>query len=185
MIHMEQKDYKSEIINELLKTPNHVRGIAKNLKINHMTVSRKINELLNDNAVDYRQEGKNKVFFLKKTTEAKNYAYATEHYNLLQTLKKYPYLRKIIESIQENKKIQLAILFGSYAKKIAKNDSDIDIYIETTDKKIKQDIELLNSKLSIKIGKYDKTNLLIKEIEKNHAIIKGVESYYEKNQFFE
>ena len=44
---------------------------------------------------------------------------------------------------------------------------------------------MLDSKLSIKIGKYDKNNNLIKEIEKNHVIIKGVDEYYEKNKFFE
>ncbi len=78
----------------------------------------------------------------------------------------------------------MAILFGSYAKLIAKKQSDIDLYIDTDDKKIKKDVELINTKLSVKIGRYDKDNLLIKEIEKNHVIIKGVELFYEKNKFF-
>lgn len=78
----------------------------------------------------------------------------------------------------------MGVFFGSYAKGLAKKDSDIDIYVETTDKKIKQDLELLDSRLSVKIGKYNRENLLIKEIEKNHVIIKGVEEYYEKTQFF-
>ena len=90
----------------------------------------------------------------------------------------------IIEKIQNDKRIRLAILFGSYAKGLAKKDSDIDIFIETNNKKIKDDISLIDSKLSIKIGKYNKSNLLIKEIEKNHVIIKGGEYYYERNQFF-
>ena len=71
------------------------------------------------------------------------------------------------------------------AKGIAKKDSDIDIFIEGANKKIKIQLEDFDSKLSIKIGKYDKTNLLIKEIEKNHVIIKGIQGYYEKNKFFE
>ncbi|MEA2075728.1 MAG: nucleotidyltransferase domain-containing protein [Euryarchaeota archaeon] len=177
---MERKDYTLEIVNTLLKSPNHVRGAAKELGVNHMMVSRKLKELLDENVVDYRQEGKNKVFFLKKTLEAKNHVYAAEHYKLLQAVKKYPHLRKIIQAVQENKGIKMAVLFGSYAKGLAKKDSDIDIYVETTDKKIKQDLELLDSRLSVKIGKYNRENLLIKEIEKNHVIIKGVEEYYEK-----
>ena len=48
-----------------------------------------------------------------------------------------------------------------------------------------KDLEIFDSKLSIKIGKYDKKSLLIKEIEKNHIIIKGVEEFYEKTNFFE
>ena len=63
---MEQKDYKLEIVNELLNNKNHIRGIAKKLDINHMTIVRKIKELAKDNVVDYREEGKNKTYFLKK-----------------------------------------------------------------------------------------------------------------------
>ena len=51
--------------------------------------------------------------------------------------------------------------------------------------KIREEISLIDSRLSIKLGKYDKSNILIKEIEKNHIIIKGVEQYYENNGFFE
>lgn len=182
---MEQKDYKLEIVNELLNNENHIRGLAKKLNTNHMTIVRKAKELAKDNAVDYKQEGKNKTYFLKKTIEAKNYAFSAENYKLNKLLKKYPALRGIVEKIQKNRKITLAILFGSYAKGISKPDSDIDVYIYTSDKKIKEEVSLIDSKLSIKIGDYNKSSLLIKEIVKNHVIIKGVEQYYDKNKFFE
>ena len=66
-----------------------------------------------------------------------------------------------------------------------KKDSYIDIYIETTNNKLKKEIEKISTKISLKIGKYDKSNFLIKEIDKNHAIIKGIEKYYEKKGFFD
>ena len=181
---MEQKDYKLEIVNELLKSENHVRGLAKKLKINHMMITRKIKELEEENAVDHKEEGKNKKYFLKNTAEAKNYVIITENYKLNQLLRKYPALRGIIEKIQKDFRIKLAVLFGSYAKNIAKAESDIDIYIETDNRDIKNELSKFDTRLSIKIGKYDKSNLLIKEIEKNHIIIKGAEIYYEKNKFF-
>ena len=102
----------------------------------------------------------------------------------MESIKKYPQLRQIIRKIQKNKKIEMVILFGSYAKEIAKETSDIDIYVETNKKQIKEEIELIDSQINVKIGKYDKKNLLIKEIEKNHIIIKGTEKYYEENEFF-
>jgi len=71
---MERKCYKLEVVNTLLKKPNHV--------------------------------------------------YAAEHYQLLQAVKKYPHLRKIIQAVQENKGIKMAVLFGSYAKGLAKKDID-------------------------------------------------------------
>lgn len=182
---MKQKSYKLEIVGILLNNEDHVREIAKKLDTNPMNITRKIKELEKENVVDYKEEGKNKRYFLKKTIEAKNYVFSAENYKLNKLLKKYPILRNTIEKIQKNKKVDLAILFGSYAKNDAKEDSDIDIYIETTNNKIKEEVSLINSKLSIKIGKYDKTNLLIKEIEKNHVIIKGIERYYERNNIFD
>ena len=78
----------------------------------------------------------------------------------------------------------MIILFGSYAKFIPKEDSDIDIYVETTDKRIKENIQKINDLLSVKIGNFNKGDLLIKEIIKNHIIIQGGESFYEKLEFF-
>ena len=182
---MEQKSYKMEVLKELLRGRSHVRGLAKKIGTNHMSVSRKIKELFESNVLDYKKEGKNKVYFIKKTPEAKAYVFMAENYKLLRLIEKYPHLRKIIEGIQKNKNIKLAVLFGSYAKGTVKKDSDIDVYIETKNRKIKHDFEIIDSKLSIKIGKYDKKSPLIKEIEKNHVIIKGFEEYYEKNQFFD
>ena len=83
---MEQKDYKFEIILELLKEPCHVRHLAKKLRTNHMIISRKIKEILNKNVVDFNQEGRNKVYFLKKTIEAKKYVYMSENYKTLKIL---------------------------------------------------------------------------------------------------
>ena len=43
---------------------------------------------------------------------------------------------------------------------------------------MKKDLERLSSSLSIKIGTYNRDNPFIKEIEKEHVIIKGVETFY-------
>ena len=182
---MSQNDYKIKIVQFLLKSENHIRGLAKALNTNQTTIARKAHELAKENIVDFKQEGRNKVVFLKKTLEAKQYVFSVEAEKLIETLKRYPHLRRTIESIKKNNKINLAILFGSYAKRAITKNSDIDIYIDTTDKKIKEKVELIDSKISVKIGKYDKNSLLIKEIEKNHVIIKGIETYYEKNKFFD
>ena len=181
---MEQKSYKMEIVNELTSNENHIRGIARKLNTNHMAIVRAIKELQAENVIDYKKEGKNKKYFLKKTIEARSYVLSAENYKLNKLLGKYPNLRRVIEKIQDDKRIKLAILFGSYAKSLARQESDIDIYIETKDKKIKDDLSSISSKLSIKIGRYDESDPLIKEIEKNHVIIKGVEHYYEKNRVF-
>ena len=55
-----------KIVESLLKKENHVRGLARELKTNQTTISRRLKELFKENVVDYKREGKNKVYFLKK-----------------------------------------------------------------------------------------------------------------------
>jgi predicted nucleotidyltransferase len=184
LLHMEL-NISSEIIDILSGEEIHARALAKMLDTNHMTVIRNLKELVSENVLEFRKEGRNKVYFLKKSMEARNYAFISELYKLNKILKNYPELRKTIKNIQQNKKIGLAVLFGSYARGTANKNSDIDIFIETKDRKLKQELELLNSRLSVKIGEYDRSSPLIKEIEKNHVILKGVEPFYEKTGFLQ
>ncbi len=186
---MAQKYYdntKLEIVIDLLKNnENHIRGIAKNLGTSHTTVLRKVEELTKENVLDYKMAGKNKVFSLKKTLKTKNYVYMSENYKLNKLLERYPELGVILKEVISKAPSNLIILFGSYAKFIAKQDSDIDLFVETKDNTLKEDIKLVSGKINLKIGKFDLNNSLIREIVKNHVIIKGVETFYEKAGFFE
>lgn len=182
MNYMVQKrnNLELEIINQLVRSDNHVRGLAKELKESHSTISRILKKLTKESVVDFKQEGKNKKFFLKENTLTKNYILKGELYKLDKLLKKYPIMGIIIEDILKKSNKELIILFGSYAKLNAKKESDIDIYIETKDRKVKKQVEEINSKINIKIGQFDKKSPLIKEIIENHIIIKGFEEFYEK-----
>jgi len=184
LLHMEL-NISSEILNVLFGEEIHARALAKRLEINHMTVIRNLKELVSENVLEFRKEGRNKVYFLKKNMEARNYELISELYKLNKTLEKYPEIRQTIKNIQQNKEIGLAVLFGSYARGTANKKSDIDIFIETKDRNLKKELELINSRLSVKIGDYDRSSSLIKEIEKNHVIIKGVEPFYEKIGFLQ
>jgi len=179
MFHVEQ-NVTNEIVALLLQADLHPRGIAEKLSTNHMTVSRKLRELVEDNVVDYRVEGKNNVYFLKKSIEGRNAAMIAEIYKQSQVISRYPVLRGIFMSVQELPDIHLAVLFGSYAKGLAAKGSDIDIYLETDSIAMKKQLEQKHSSLSIKIGKFDTGSILIREIIKNHVIIKGVEVFIDK-----
>lgn len=187
MVHMVQNrdNLNSEIILLLIKSESHLRGIAKQLNESHSTILRKLDKLVKENILDYKIEGKNKVFLLKKNLQAKNYVFNAERCKLIKLLKQYPELSIIIEDILKKSEERLIILFGSYAKFMAKKDSDIDVYIETRNRKIKEEVELVHSKIKVKIGGFDPSSQLIKEIIKNHVILKGVEEFYEKTKFFE
>ena len=179
MLHMEQKDYRYDIVGVLLHGENHIRGIAKELKINHMMIVRKIRELLDLNVVDFSAKGKNKSYFIKNSVEARNFILMFEQYSLINFLIKHPSIKWIVEKIQRDKRIKLALIFGSYAKNLEHKSSDLDLFFETSDSNLKKEYSLIDSKLSVKIGKLGKDNLSL-EIIKNHIIIKGGEKYYEQ-----
>ena len=166
------------VVSVVQKNAVHIRGIAKILQTNQTTVARKVHELEDMNVLDSRQEGKNKVCFIKDSLEAKDYLKIVEHDKLIELLRNRPLFRKIVQAINENERIKLAIIFGSYAKNTAGKDSDIDIYVETSDMNIKKKLELIDTRISVKIGEFNTKNLLIKEIMKDHVIIKGIDRYY-------
>ena len=177
-------DYKFEVLLLLLKKNMYGRELAKELKTSLTRIQSILNELRKDNVLDYKIEGRNHIYFIKKSIVAKTYILNAENYKLVKILKKYPSLEPLFKDIIERYPNKMIILFGSYAKFIPKENSDIDIYVETMDKKIKEKIHNVNDLLSVKIGNFNKDDLLIKEIIKNHIIIQGGESFYEKLEFF-
>ena len=172
-----------EIILNLLKNKeNHVRSIAKAINTTHVTVIRKLEELTEENIVEYNIQGKNKNFRLKDNIQSRNYIIMAELYKTNKIMIKYPKLSVIINEIFDCAGNRMIVLFGSYAKETAVKNSDIDIYIETQDKKIKEKMKLIYEKINTKIGKFDTNNALVKEIIKNHVIINGVDRFYELSE---
>jgi len=186
MKHMVQKIIiKYEIVSELIKRKElHLRALSKLINIPHPTVYRETKKLKEDNILEYEMKGRNKMISLKKGIESLYAIYQTEYYKTLKFIEKNPEFSILIEEIIKKTNSNLIILFGSYAKGIAKKDSDIDLFVETKNKKIKEMLENTNSRLSVKIGRLDNKTYLGKEIIDNHIIIKGVETYYEKNPIF-
>ena len=178
-------NYTYEVLLLLLKKEMHQRELAKELKTSLTRVQSILQKLREINVIDYNVVGKNHIYFIKKSLTSKYFILNAENYKLTKILSKNPELEPIFQDIIKKCNCSLIILFGSYAKGNPKKESDIDIYIETTNQKIKEEIQKIYDLLSIKIGKFNKDELLIKEIIKNHSVIKGGEEYYEKIKFFE
>lgn len=174
-----------EVILILLMGKTHLREIARKLNASHSTILRRINGLVKENVLDYKVEGKNKVFFIRDNLQARNYIYSAEKYKLVKLLRMYPRLSVILDDVYKNSHGKMVILFGSYAKFSAKPHSDIDIYVDTTGMGIGHKLREISSKIRVKTGKFDTKSLLIREIIKNHAILRGVEEFYEKSKIFE
>lgn len=177
-------NYKFEVLLSLLRKEVHGRELAKKLKTSLTRIQLVLNELRKINVIDYKTEGKNHTYFIKKNLISKAFILNAENYKLTKLLRRYTILEPLFKNITEKYPDKVIILFGSYAKFIPKEDSDIDIYVETIDKKIKENLQMINTSISVKIGKFNPEDLLIKEIIKNHIIIQGGESFYERLKFF-
>jgi len=183
MNHVEQ-NLTNEIVALLLKEDLHTRAIAERLSSNHATVLRKLRDLTDDNIVDFHAEGKNKVYTVKRSIEGRNAAMIAEMYKQSLMVSRYPVLRGIVRAVQEIPDIPLALLYGSYAKGLATKGSDIDIFVETPDPGVKKQLEQRHSLMSVKIGVFDTNDLLVREIIKDHILIRGVEAYFDKTGFY-
>jgi len=183
MNHVEQ-NLTNEIIALLLNEDLHPRAIADRLASNHVTVLRKLRDLEQENIVDFRIEGKNKTYTIKQSLEGRNAAMIAELYKQSRVISRYPVLRGVFETIRELPDVPLALLFGSYAKGLATKESDIDIFLETADPSRKKQLEQTHSLLSVKIGRFDTDDLLVREMMKDHIIIRGVELYFERTGRF-
>jgi predicted nucleotidyltransferase len=177
-------NYEYEVILSLLKEEKHGRALAKELGTSLTRIQGILNELSRSSIVDYKEIGRNHVYFIKKNLIAQTCIFNSEKYKLAKLISRYPFLNPLLSDIIEKSKAKLIILFGSYANETFNKESDIDIYIETTDEHVRREAEKINDLASIKIGKFNKDEILIKEIIKNHVILRGVEEYYEKLGFF-
>lgn len=169
-----------DIVELLLRKEHHVRGIARELGESHSTVARKLWALKDGNVIDSRTVGRNKIFFLKENSSAKTYVAQAELHKKAKLLNRHPELGVIFDEVLQKTDSPLVVLFGSYAKDLEKKGSDIDIYIETTSRNVKRIIEGIHSRINVKIGPFNTSSPLIREIIKDHVIIRGIEAFHEK-----
>ncbi len=158
------------------------RDVAKKLKMNQKTVSNILNELEKEHVLKFTQEGKNKYYYLNEF-----YPYMKETIQLIETqrrinfLEKYKKLKELFSKLEKRTK-GLLVVFGSYANFSANESSDLDVFVMGKIKDIEDLEELYKIKINIvksSKNKFNKKEHIIKEIIKNHIILKGVEGFVE------
>lgn len=158
------------------------RDISKKLRMNQKTVSNILNKLEKEHVLKFSIEGKNKYYSLNKfNPNIKEIIKLIEINRKIRFINRY---KKFIELFNrlESRTDGILILFGSYANFSSDEKSDLDILIIGKNQEINDLEELYNIKLNlVKITKkkFNKEEILIKEIIKNHIILKGVEEFIE------
>lgn len=163
---------------------HYIREIEKLLEISSRTALVTLAKLEKQGILESKTRGKIKLYFIRKSGISKEYFLITEQYKKIRFLEKNPLIREVFEKadIYLN---GIILVFGSYAKGIQKEDSDLDLFI--VGKCDKNKIQEIGNKYGIKINiksypanmfkKGLHQDILLKEIEENHIIIKGAEDF--------
>ena len=167
------RDFKVEITGSF---------IAKKKKLNQKTVSNYLNKLEKEHILKSRMQGKNKLYFINLNNREviKNFIIAVEHLRTINFYKKNILIREIVEKIYKHIR-GTAIIFGSYTKNTNKQDSDLDILIigKCNEKEINNISKIYKREINFKIYSKLEQDTLIKEVIKNHIIIKNTEQFIE------
>ena len=155
----------------------YIREVQKLLKISPRTSQLILNDLENKCILESKTKGKIKDYTIKRNSLSQRYIIFCEQYKAIAFLEKKLIIKEIIEKI--NPFIEgIGIVFGSYAKDIAKKDSDLDIFVigKYNKEKIKKVSKTYGIEISIKcypLKTFEKNlanDILLKEILKNHII---------------
>jgi len=163
---------------------HHVREIARLTKKSHVTLLPHLNDLEKGKILSAKKMGKNKVYSLNlDNILAKNYLIISELVEAINCLEQNFIIKKIAAEISKAGLTGAVILFGSYAKRTFKADSDIDIFYLGSIKepdilKIKGIGRTYGKTISIKISTLNnfeqglrKKDALAMEIVKYHLIL--------------
>lgn len=168
----------------------HVREMAKLTRKNHVTLLPHLKELEKDRIIVPKKMGKNKSYLLNfDNIITKSYLLLAETVKAILYLEEVFLVKKITAEIFNLKLDGTFILFGSYAKKTFKKDSDIDIFYigEIKEKEIKEIRKIgktygkiINAKKSA-INDFESglrsKDPLITEVIKNHILLQNPEQF--------
>ena len=183
---VQKRNISHEIILGLLKHKKlHLRALSTMINTPHSTVYREVKALKKRGTLEYESIGRNRFASIKKGMESMYEIYQAEYYRTSRFIESNQEFSILAERILDKTSARLIIIFGSYAKGTEKKTSDIDIYINTENRKTRDAVSAIDSKLNIKIGGFDRKTPLAKEILRDHIILRGVEFFYEKNPIFD
>ncbi|MBI5398259.1 nucleotidyltransferase domain-containing protein [Candidatus Woesearchaeota archaeon] len=168
----------------------HTREMAKLTKKSHVTLLPHLNTLKKDKILIAKMTGKNKVYTLNlDNVLTKNYIIISELLESILFQEQVFLIKKITTEIFKLNFSGSIVLFGSYAKKTFKEDSDIDLFYlgelkEVEISKIKAIGKTYGKIINLKTATCEnfesglrKKDALIMEILKYHIILQNADSF--------
>jgi predicted nucleotidyltransferase len=161
----------------------HIRAMAKLMETSHVTLLPYLKYLEKLKILSSEKTGRNKQYTLNKDNIlTKYYLITTEELETIDYLENNFLIKKLAEHINKMDVSSPLILFGSYAKRYADEESDIDLFsigklTENQQIHIKKFEAIYGKKINLKTATIEKFNvslrsgdILIKEVVANHII---------------
>ena len=174
-----------KILNEFSSDYNHKiygREISRKLKMNQKTVSNILNKLEKEDILKFLEEGKNKYYFMNRfNPQIKEIIKLIEMDRKIIFFEKYGKIKDLFNKLEQRTQ-GIFIVFGSYASGNATQKSDIDIFVLGKISDTEDLEQIYNIKINIvKSSKkrFNKEDIFIKEVIRNHIVLKGVEDFVE------
>jgi predicted nucleotidyltransferase len=162
----------------------YIREVEKLLDISSRTALVTLAKLEKKGVLESRTRGKTKIYSIRKTAISREYFILAEQHKRIRFLEKNHLIKEVLEKTEAHMR-GIVIVFGSYAKGIQKNDSDLDIFI--VGKYDREEIESVSKKYRIDVNvksyplKIFETELhddfLLKEISEDHILVKDTEGF--------
>lgn len=168
----------------------HTREMARLTKKSHVTLLPHLNALEKDKVLIAKTIGKNKMYALNlDNILTRDYLAISELVESIRYQEQVFLIKKINTEISKLNLSGTLILFGSYAKKTFKEDSDIDIFClgelkEAEITKIKDSGKIYGKTINLKMATIQnfenglrKKDALIMEILKYHFILQNPDTF--------
>ncbi len=148
----------------------HASEMARQLQLPQKTVARKLDTLREKHLLNYKRVGKNKLFYLDlKRGASLSLLQIIESYKEIGFSLCYPQLYIFLEELSF---VCPVILFGSYAKGRAKEDSDVDVVLLARKSK---GIDSVLKKYPFKVqAHYVSFALFKKQLYSGHSLAKEI-----------
>jgi len=168
----------------------HIRAMAKRIGTSHVALLPHLKRLEELKILNSEKAGRNKQYTLNKDNIlTKHYLIATEELVTIGYLEKTFLIKKLAEHLNNIDTSNPLILFGSYAKGYATEESDIDLFsigklTEDQQNNIKNFESTFGKKINLKITSPENFNtglrtgdILIKEVVANHIVISNPDPF--------
>lgn len=162
----------------------HVREIAKLIKISPSAASYMTRSLERQRILNHKMEGRNKKFFINSANPAaKDMIVSAEIEKKKEIMEKHFIIKKAL--LEVDFEGCMAVIFGSFAKGLENESSDIDLLL-IGNRKIRKKLEnfarMYKKQLHIiEMGKDDfiseEKREFIKEIIGSHVVLSGTEEF--------